>query len=157
MIAIDADVLEQIESYRHRAQGIADACEIVLAQLRALGEPAVTARRQLQRTIARRTYTRRKPVAKRARVVARRKAAATPEKPPAGKAGAYAESIASWLEKQPLQTADSAVLRRELAKVNRIDPDKDPSYRHAISNALTKLKVARRKGSLWTLVRPEQD
>jgi len=98
------------------------------------------------------------------RAVKSAKRAPKPTRTPAdkdSKVGRYREAILKLLRRhalEPHHSADSEVIRREVAKACGVRPEKDESYVGDVSNALQSLKKAglvERSGTVWALTRKD--
>ena len=156
---VSAVVIEGIRAERHRALRIVAACDMALQAFGAIVEmpapdpepaPGPRAPRQRKATVFHDAPA--TPAARGAAVA------------DGGKAGTYAAVILKSLahfSKAPHYSADTAVLRREVAKACGVNQDKDDRFKGDIHNALGKLqreKKIERSGSVWALVdKPDEN
>lgn len=148
------ELIELIRGERSRAQAILEACDAFLTTLEPV--PAV------------RTANRRKPPREPRTAKPARAAQAVPPAMRDGNAQAvagdskvarYGDAVLKILghhSRAPHYSADSAVIRREVAAACGVNPEKDTSFTGDVSNALQRLKAqgrVERSGAVWALVK----
>lgn len=150
-------VLEGIRAERQQARRIVDACTSALIAFGAEAPGATVTFVVEDAPPAAATPGPRAPRARRATAFTER-APEGGETAQAGKAGLYAQHILSVLghySRSPHFSADSTVLRREVAKACKVSDAGDLKFKTDMQNALTKLRLDRkieRTGAVWALV-----
>jgi hypothetical protein len=145
------EVLAHIQAERAKAQAIIAACDAVLALYPAPVVAPVPQVRPRSSPPARRELKVNDPA----------RTSAPPVSGEPSKKARYSDAIVRFLSHhtlEPHHSADSTVIRREVAKACGVDPSKDSSFQGDVSNALQGLKAqgrVERSGNVWALVRRE--
>lgn len=152
-----SDIIGQLLDERARAQKVLDACDVAIAAFRALeGRPApgdsIVGPRPLPTPVG----------ARKPRPTTPRKAdpSAPPAIDPESKSGKYQIAVLQILGRLgPHYSADSTVLRREVAKRCTVKPG-DTMFNGDVSNAIHALKARgqiERSGTVWALTAKERE
>jgi hypothetical protein len=143
-------VIEALQVERANALRLVEACDLALAAFGVLSGPMSAHAKPPKRAKAPKAKAQStKPKAQSLTAAATRSGG-----PATTKTGRYREVILAFLPKQDARCADSAVIRREVAKVCKVDVDTESTFSADVSNALQGLKregKLERSGTVWAL------